>query len=98
MEPLSWIFNYGQTWQVNDDKIERDFIIVGADKEDIKISVSGSLLYILFDGNDYTGRVEHKWRLPDGVSAKDVSSKYEAGVLTVSIQKPKDFEHKIPIR
>ena len=94
---MIWNWNNG-VWQNNEDSWIKEFIIIGAKKEDINIYIEGGYLIVSFDGNSYSSIVFHKTSIPDSVKKEDVSSTYEAGVLKVAVKKPDSFRsQKIPI-
>lgn len=92
------IYSNYQTWETKENSWEREWIVIGADKDDIEIAIENKTLIVKFDGNDYTSAFNHVVNIPDGITTNDISSVYEAGVLTVIVQKPKDFRQRIPIQ
>lgn len=91
---------YSGVWQETDEAYEKEFIIIGAKKEDIDVSVeqgSMPMLRVSFEGNQYNDAINEGTRLPSGTSEKDVSSTYNSGVLTVTVKKAEKNVKRIAI-
>jgi HSP20 family molecular chaperone IbpA len=84
-------------WQANDNGWEIKIPVSGANKEDFDVSLIDNELSLSFDGNEFAPIFKKRWTVPKGVKTKHISAKYEAGVLTLSVEKPKDFEQKIKV-
>jgi HSP20 family molecular chaperone IbpA len=84
-------------WQEEDDKFVGTVAVPGAKKKDIKVFVKGDTINIEFAGNEHSYKVQDSRTLPDGVTAGDVSVKYEYGVLKVSVAKPKGYYKEIKV-
>ena len=95
---MYWFTTFGdRVWQNEDNKLTASFVIPGAEKKDIKISVENGLLKLFYAGNDHIYQIDRVFRLPTGITFKDITSKYDAGVLTIVITKPKDFSQEIKV-
>ena len=84
------------------DRTEISISAPGIKKEDFSISLKESTIVISYDqSTEENPRVfsrhafSRSWTLPGGTKSKDVSAKYDAGVLTVSIKKAKKTQPKI---
>jgi HSP20 family protein len=69
----------------------------GAKKEDFNITLEDDRLDIDFPGNKHAPNFNYRYTIPRDVEGKHISAKYESGVLTVKINKPKGFNVKIPV-
>lgn len=85
----------------HEDRTEISIAAPGIGKEDFNISLKeGSLTISYEDSSDDNPRIFSKhafarsWTLPKGTKTKDISAKYDAGVLTVSIKKAAKIQPK----
>lgn len=74
-----------------------DIPIVGAKKDCIEVKVIDNTLRVHFKGNEYTYEFTKEWRLPQGTTSKDVTAKYESGILNIKVMKPKGYEDTIKV-
>jgi HSP20 family protein len=84
-----------------DDCTEICIAAPGIEKGDFNISLKESVITISYDqSTEENPRIFSKnafsksWTLPEGTRSKDVSAKYDAGILTVSIKKGKKIQPK----
>ena len=84
-------------WQETEKGWEIRIPVSGANKEDFDVSLIDNELSLSFEGNEFVPVFKKKWIAPTGVKPKHIGAKYEAGVLTLSVDKPKDFEQKIKV-
>lgn len=92
------MFYYDGHWHAEDDSWITTRIIPGANKEDLKLFVEGGKLIFQFEGNDHATSMHESFKLPDHIEAKDVSSEYKDGILTIKVNKPKNFRQEIAIK
>ncbi len=99
MTMFVWDYYEPRSYEFKDegDAFKAEIPIVGANKEEIKVNTHNGSLVVSFDGNNFTPAFTKKWTLVDGMSAKDVTAKYENGVLTLVAQKPKGYEQEIKV-
>ena len=84
-------------WKENDDEYVLSHPAPGADKKDFSVKFVNGELQLIFEGNDYSSPFNKSYQMPDGVSSKDITSMYEAGVLTIVVKKPYVDEKKINV-
>ena len=80
----------GKSWQI-------EVQAPGAKKEEFDVTLEDDRLDIDFPGNKHTPKFNYRYTIPRDVEGKHISAKYESGVLTVKIDKPKGFNAKIPV-
>ena len=85
----------------HDDRTEICIAAPGIKKEDFSISLKENIITISYNQSTKENpRVFSKsafsrsWTLPDGTKSKDVSAKYDAGILAVSVKKAKKIQSK----
>ena len=85
-----------------EDRTEISIAAPGIKKEDFSISLKENVIEISYDQSTeenprvFSSRAfSRSWTIPDGTKSKDVSAKYDAGILTVSIKKVKKKQPKI---
>lgn len=74
-----------------------EYVIAGAKSSDIRVSLSGRIISVSFDGNDYTTKFSDKWKISDTITEEDIQVSYKAGVLAITIKKKQGKEKVIPI-
>ena len=84
-----------------EDRTEISIAAPGIKKEDFSISFKENVIEISYDQSTEenprvfsTRAFSRSWTVPDGTKSKDVSAKYDAGVLVVSIKKTKKTQPK----
>ena len=84
-----------------DDHTEISIAAPGLDKGDFDVSLKNEHLTVSYEKSiDDNPRLFSKqafsksWSVPRGTKMKDVSAKYDAGILTVSVKKSKKTEPK----
>ena len=85
-----------------EDRTEISIAAPGIKKEDFSISLKENVIEISYDQSTEENprafsrsAFSRSWTFPDGTKLKDVSAKYDAGILTVSIKKTKKTQPKI---
>lgn len=71
--------------------------VVGAKKDCIEVKLKNDILSVYFKGNEFTDEFKKEWRVPQGVSAKDVTANYESGILNLKVMKPQGYENTIKV-
>ncbi|MCK4338916.1 MAG: Hsp20/alpha crystallin family protein [Candidatus Cloacimonetes bacterium] len=91
-----------------DGKIHMDFEIPGISKNDISIELDGSYLTVsgkmekddtVKEENYYRcersfGEFSRSFSLPDGITEKDITAKFDKGILKITFPKAKEIETK----
>ena len=84
-----------------EDRTEISIAAPGIKKEDFSISFKENVIEISYDQSTEenprvfsTRAFSRSWTVPDGTKSKDVSAKYDAGILTVSVKKTKKTQPK----
>jgi len=84
-----------------EDRTEISIAAPGIKKEDFSISFKENVIEISYNQSTEenprvfsTRAFSRSWTVPDGTKSKDVSAKYDAGILTVSIKKTKKIQPK----
>ena len=87
-------------WDVKDDVLTLSVIIPGAKKEGIRVYVSDDLLHVSYvGGKDSSVRdFDNKWHLPDIWEVDTMESRYENGILFVSVNRQKCKETEIKVK
>lgn len=97
--------------QEKDDKYIIKFELAGVDKKDIKLSLEDQLLVVegeqkvqKEDKNDkfikqeiFYGKFQRSIMLPDNIVVEKLSSKFENGILTVTIPKTKQKKPNVKV-
>ena len=93
---------YGVKIKDHEDRTEVSIAAPGIKKEDFDISLKDGVMTVSYEGStEENPRVFSKhafaksWTLPKGTKTKDISAKYNAGILTVNIKKPAKVQPKI---
>ena len=89
--------------KINDSENSTDIAIAapGINKEDFDISIRENTLTVSYEQSTTDNprafsqsAFTRSWSLPKGTKTKDITAQYDAGILTVSIRKPKKVEPK----
>ena len=94
---LDWTNRYAWAWQTTDKGWEIDIPVSGAVKEDFSVSLTDDTLKVSFEGNKFIGAFKQQWTLPKNIVAKNISAKCVAGVLTLTVEKPNNYEQTIKV-
>ena len=84
-----------------EDRTDISIAAPGVKKDEFDISVKEGVLTVSYaqstEENQRTfsqSAFARSWSLPEGTKTKDITAQYDAGILTVSIRKPKKVEPK----
>ena len=85
-----------------EDRTDISIAAPGVKKDEFDISVKEGVLTVSYaqstEENERTfsqSAFARSWSLPEGTKTKDITAKYNAGILTLSVKKPKKVEPKI---
>ena len=85
-----------------EDRTDISIAAPGVKKDEFDISVKEGVLTVSYaqstEENQRTfsqSAFARSWSLPEGTKTKDITAKYNAGILTLSVKKPKKVEPKI---
>ncbi len=73
---------------------EISLVAPGLVKKDFKITFENDVLSISYDKNTETAHAlsqnsfKYNWKTPKGVVGEDITAKYDAGILTIAVNKP----------
>lgn len=85
-------------WKESDDSYTMEVVIPGAEKKDVVVEKKDSILVLSFKGNDYNGKFSYEYSLPKETTSDDITAKYKAGVLTVTIKKAEIKKEAIKVQ
>jgi HSP20 family protein len=84
-----------------EDRTEISVAAPGVKKDEFEISVKEDTLTISYaqstkenERSFSKNAFARSWSLPEGTKTKDITAKYNAGILTLSVKKPKKVEPK----
>ena len=85
-----------------EDRTDISIAAPGVKKDEFDISIKEGVLTVSYaqstEENERTfsqSAFARSWSLPEGTKTKDIAAKYNAGILTLSVKKPKKVEPKI---
>lgn len=85
-----------------EDRTDISIAAPGVKKDEFDISIKEGVLTVSYaqstEENERTfsqNAFARSWSLPEGTKTKDIAAKYNAGILTLSVKKPKKVEPKI---
>lgn len=93
-----WLNYYNPMyWEEKDGVVTITARIPGTKPEDIDVSIQGSVLSIDVPENEHTAAIKREMKFAHGLEEKQVTTKYEHGILTVTINQPEGYRKRLSI-